>query len=204
MKISIRKYINLISLAILFIALYFLIIEHNLFISLGFLLFAGVLFLPRIIYKKLDLKEKFDLQLLDWLEVVFSFSIILSVGGYLWLFDKLYDYDAYVHFFIPLLLFILIAITTSATLQYHEIKNTKSDIILLSLVIVMSLLLVWELFEYFVTTKLNINLFFTAQQPKDTLYDVLIGFLSLPVGSVIIYKYHDLFFKVTKNNTNTH
>ena len=195
MKISIRKYINLISLAISFIALYFLIVEHNLFISLGFLLFSAVLFLPRIIYKKLDLKEKFGVQLLDWLEVIFSFSIILSVGGYLWLFDKLYDYDAYVHFFIPLLLFILIAITASAILQYNEIKNNKSDIILLSLVIVISLLLLWELFEYFVTTKLNINLFFTDQQPRDTLYDVIIGFLSLQVGSVIVYKYHDLFFK---------
>ncbi len=195
MKISIRKYINLISLAIFFIALYFLIIEHNLFISLGFLLFSAVLFLPRVIYRKLDLKEKFDTQLLDWLEVIFSFSIILSVGGYLWLFDKLYDYDAYVHFFTPLLLFILMAITSSAILQYHQIKHNKSDIILLSLVIIISLLLTWELFEYFVTIKLNINLFFTAEQPKDTLYDVLIGFLSLQVGSVIVYKYHDLFFK---------
>ena len=200
MKISIRKSINLISLVIFFIALYFLIIKHNLFISLGFLLFSGVLFLPRIIYKNLDLKEKFSIKLLDWLEVIFSFSIILCIAGYLWLFDKLYNYDAYIHFFTPLLFFIIVALITSAGLQYQQIKNTKSDIILLSLVIVMSLLLFWELFEYFVSIKLNINLFFTEQQPNDTLYDIVIGFLSLPVGSVIIYKYHDLFFKSIRKN----
>jgi len=195
MKINIRKSINLISLVIVLIALYFLILKSNLFIFLGYLLFAGILFLPRVIYKNLDFKEKFDTKLLDLIEVIFTFSIILCVGGYLWLFDKLYDYDAYVHFFTPLLFFIVVSVIISAVLQHKEIKNTKSDIVLLSLVVVMSLLLLWELFEYLVTVKLNMNMFFTKNQPNDTLYDIVVGFLSLPVSSVIVYKYHDIFFK---------
>ena len=158
MKISIRKSINLISLTIIFIALYFLLIKRNIFIALGYLLFSLVLFLPRVIYKNLDLKEKFSIKLLDYLEVVFSVSMILCVAGYLWLFDKLYNYDAYVHFFTPLLFFIVIAIIVSAFLQYHKIESIKSDIILLTLVIVMSSLILWELFEYIVTIKLN-NIF---------------------------------------------
>ena len=63
MKISIRKSINLISLTIIFIALYFLLIKRNIFIALGYLLFSLVLFLPRVIYKNLDLKEKFSIKL---------------------------------------------------------------------------------------------------------------------------------------------
>lgn len=195
MKINIRKSINLISLVIALIALYFLIIKSNLFIFLGYLLFAGILFLPRIIYQNLDFKNKFDTKLLDLIEVIFTFSMILCVGGYLWLFDKLYDYDAYVHFFTPLLFFIVVSVIISALLQYKRIKSTKSDIVLLSLVVVMSLLLLWELFEYLITIKLNMNMFFSEGQPNDTLYDIVIGFLSLPVGSVIVYKYHDLLFK---------
>ena len=199
-NLNIRKLINLISLSIILIAFYFLIIKNSFFLFLGHLLFSAILYLPRVIYKNLNLRKIFGPRLLDWIEIFFSFSMILAVAGYLWLFDKLYNYDSYVHFFTPLLFFLVIALITSAILQYYKIENTKSDLILLSLVIVMSLLLFWELFEYFVTVKLNYDMFFEKRQPNDTLYDIVVGFLSLPVGSVIIYKYHDLFFDSMKKD----
>jgi hypothetical protein len=58
----------------------------------------------------------------------------------------------------------------------------------------MSLILLWEVFEYFVSTYLNKNMFFNPAEPNDTLYDVVAGFMSLPVGAVIVYKYSDWFF----------
>ena len=179
---------------LLLLAVYFFITKVNILIFLGYTTFAAVIFLPRTIYRRLGLHENFSNELLDWIEISFSLIVLLSIAGYMWLFNNLYHYDTYVHFLTPLLLLILMAILFKAGVEHFKIKTTKSDIVLASLVLVMSMVILWELFEYFVTIYLNKNMFFTPQQPNDTLYDVVSGFMSLPVGAVLIYKYSDWFF----------
>lgn len=194
MKLTIRKIINTLSVVVAITAVTFLFTGHSIFVILGYLAFAAVLFLPRIIYRRLSLHENISNEFLDWIEIIFSTVVSLSVLGYLWLFDTLYDYDTYVHFFTPLFLFILFAIFFKAGTTHFKIKTSKSDIVLASLVAITSLLLFWELFEYFVTIYLGKNMFFSIGQPNDTLYDVLSGFMSLPLASVLVYKYSDWFF----------
>jgi len=198
MKIHVRKIVNSISVILFIMAFYFIFTGHSIFIFFGYLAFSTVLFLPRIIYRRLGLHENFSNELLDWIELSFSGIVLLSVAGYLWLFDLLYNYDAYVHFFTPLFLFIIIALVFKAGTVHWNIKTSKSDNVLASLVITMSLILSWELVEYFVTTYLGKNMFFTTGQPNDTLYDVVTGFMSLPVGAVLIYKYNDILFNKLK------
>jgi hypothetical protein len=198
MKIHVRKIVNGISLIVFAMAIYFLLTGHSIFIFFGYLAFGSVLFLPRIVYRRLGLHENFNNELLDWIEIFFSGMVLLSVAGYLWLFDLLYNYDAYVHFFTPLFIFVIVAVLFKAGTLHWKIKTNKSDNVLASLVITMSLILLWELFEYFITIYLGKNMFFTASQPNDTLYDVLVGFMSLPVGAVLIYKYNDLLFSKIK------
>lgn len=194
MKLKIRQFINTVSMLLICMSAYFLITGHSIFVVLGYLAFAAVLFLPRIIYRRLGLHENISNEFLDWIEISFSAVMLLSVAGYLWLFDNIYHYDTYVHFFTPLALFILFAIFFKAGTLHLNIKTTKSDLVLATLVVAMSLILLWELFEYFITVYLNKNMFFTATEPNDTLYDVLLGFMSLPVSSVLVYKYSDWFF----------
>lgn len=194
MKFSIRNFVNFLSLGLIVMSIYFLLTGHSIFVILGYLAFAGVLFLPRIIYRRLGLHENISNEFLDWIEIGFSVIMLLSVAGYLWLFDNVYHYDTYVHFFTPLTLFILFAIFFKAATLHLKIKITKSDLVLATLVVAMSFILLWELFEYFVTIYLNKNMFFTVGEPNDTLYDVLLGFMSLPVSSVLVYKYSDWFF----------
>lgn len=194
MKLSIRNFVNFLSIGLIVVAIYFLFTGHSIFVILGYLAFAGVLFLPRIIYRRLGLHENISNEFLDWIEIGFSVIMLLSVAGYLWLFDNIYHYDTYVHFFTPLALFILFAIFFKAGTLHLKIKITKSDLVLATLVVAMSLILLWELFEYIITIYLNKNMFFTSSEPNDTLYDVLLGFMSLPVSSVLVYKYSDWFF----------
>lgn len=194
MKLTIRKIINTLSVVVAITAVTFLFTGHSIFVILGYLAFAAVLFLPRIIYRRLNLHENISNEFLDWIEIIFSTVVSLSVLGYLWLFDTLYDYDTYVHFFTPLFLFILFAIFFKATTTHFKIKTSKSDVVLASLVAITSLLLFWELLEYFVTIYLGKNMFFVNGQPNDTLYDVLSGFMSLPLASILVYKYSDWFF----------
>ncbi len=194
MKITIRKVVNSLSIIVALMAIFFLIRGHSIFVVLGYLAFASVLFLPRIIYRRLGLHENISNEFLDWIEIGFSAVMLLSVAGYLWLFDNIYHYDTYVHFFTPLFLFILFAIFFKAGTLHLNIKTTKSDLVLATLVVAMSLILLWELFEYIITIYLNKNMFFTETEPNDTLYDVLLGFMSLPVSSVLVYKYSDWFF----------
>lgn len=194
MKITIRKVVNSLSVIVALTAIFFLIRGHSIFVVLGYLAFAAVLFLPRIIYRRLGLHENISNEFLDWIEIGFSVVMLLSVAGYLWLFDNIYHYDTYVHFFTPLFLFILFAIFFKAGTLHLNIKTTKSDLVLATLVVAMSLILLWELFEYVITIYLDKNMFFTETEPNDTLYDVLLGFMSLPVSSVLVYKYSDWFF----------
>ncbi|MBT7087571.1 hypothetical protein HN928_01210 [bacterium] len=198
MKVHVRKIINITSLIILILAFYFLFTGHSIFIFFGYIAFSAVLFLPRIIYRRLGLHENFSNELLDWIELFFSGMVLLSVAGYLWLFDLLYNYDAYVHFFTPLFIFVIVAVLFKAGTLHWNIKTTKSDNVLASLVITMSIILLWELLEYFITTYLGKNMFFTASQPNDTLYDVVVGFMSLPAGAVLMYKYNDILFSKLK------
>lgn len=194
MKFTIRRFINTLSVVVAATAIFFLFTGHSIFVVLGYLAFSAVLFLPRIIYRRLELHENISNEFLDWIEISFSTVVSLSVLGYLWLFDKLYDYDTYVHFFTPLFLFILFAIFFKAGTIHFNIKTNKSDVVLAALVAITSLLLFWELLEYFITIYLHKNMFFTPGQPNDTLYDVLSGFMSLPLASVLVYKYSDWFF----------
>ncbi|MBP9802132.1 hypothetical protein KBC40_00930 [Patescibacteria group bacterium] len=194
MKLTIRKVINFLSIILIIVSVYFFFNGHSIFVSLGYLAFAGVLFLPRTIYRRLGLHENISNEFLDWIEIGFSAIMLLSVAGYIWLFDNIYHYDTYVHFFTPLALFILFAIFFKAGTLHLKIKTTKSDLVLATLVVAMSFILLWELFEYIVTVYLNKNMFFTVTEPNDTLYDVLLGFMSLPVSSVLVYKYSDWFF----------
>ncbi|MCB9802652.1 hypothetical protein H6761_01355 [Candidatus Nomurabacteria bacterium] len=198
MKIHVRKIVNLIGIAIFLMAFYFLLTGHSIFIFLGYLAFAAVLMLPRVIYRRLGLHENFSNEMLDWIEISFSVIVLLSVAGYMWLFDYLYNYDTYVHFFTPLFLFVIFAVLFKAATIHFKIKTNKSDVVLASLVVAMSLILLWELFEYFITIKLGKNMFFISTQPNDTLYDVVAGFMSLPVGAVLVYKYNDFIFDLFK------
>lgn len=198
MKIHVRKIVNSISIAIFLMAFYFVFTGHSIFIFLGYLAFAAVLMLPRIIYRRLGLHENFSNELLDWVEISFSVIVLVSVAGYMWLFERLYNYDTYVHFFTPLFLFIIFAVIFKAATIHFKIRTNKSDNVLASLVVIMSLILLWELFEYFITIKFGKNMFFTASQPNDTLYDVIAGFMSLPVGAVLVYKYNDYLFDLFK------
>ena len=194
MKITIRKVVNSLSVIVALTAIFFLIRGHSIFVVLGYLAFAAVLFLPRIIYRRLGLHENTSNEFLDWIEIGFSAVMLLSVAGYLWLFDNIYHYDTYVHFFTPLFLFILFAVFVKAGTLHLNVKTTKSDLVLATLVVTMSFILLWELFEYVITIYLDKNMFFTVTEPNDTLYDVLLGFMSLPVSSVLVYKYSDWFF----------
>lgn len=194
MKITIRRVVNTLSIIVALTAIFFLFTGHSIFVVLGYLAFSAVLFLPRVIYRRLGLHENISNDFLDWIEIGFSTIVSLSVLGYLWLFDRLYDYDTYVHFFTPLFLFILFAIFFKAGTIHFNIKTTKSDVVLAALVAIISVLLFWELLEYFITIYLGKNMFFTPGQPNDTLYDVLSGFMSLPLASVLVYKYSDWFF----------
>ena len=188
MKLSIRNFINFLSYVLIAVAIYFLFTGHSIFVVLGYLAFSAVLFLPRVIYRRLGLHENISNEFLDWIEIGFSAIMLLSVAGYLWLFDNIFHYDTYVHFFTPLVLFILFAIFFKGATLHLKIKTTKSDLVLATLVVAMSLILLWELFEYVITIYLNKNMFFTVGEPNDTLYDVLLGFMSLPVSSVLVYK----------------
>lgn len=129
----------------------------------------------------------------------FSLTIVLSIAGYLWLFDNLFDYDSYVHFISPLFIAILISAAISIVINKYNLKRVgKADIILATLVIVFGMILVWELFEFAVTKLTNKNMFFEINQSNDTVYDVLFGLFSLPVASVIVYKYYDWFIDKLK------
>ena len=125
MKVHVRKIINITSLIILILAFYFLFTGHSIFIFFGYIAFSAVLFLPRIIYRRLGLHENFSNELLDWIELFFSGMVLLSVAGYLWLFDLLYNYDAYVHFFTPLFIFVIVAVLFKAGTLHWNIKTTK-------------------------------------------------------------------------------
>ncbi len=196
MKLQIRRIMNWLSLAFFLLGLFFLIYDGDLIVFGGYTLFAIIIFLPRIIYRRLGLHTHFSHEMLDWIEIGFSVTIVLSVAGYLWLFKRLFDYDTYVHFFSPLVCFILVAIFVSAGIQHWKVEKVhKSDVILATLVIMVSLILIWELFEYSVTIFTNKNMFFDFHQKDDTLYDVVAGFLSMPLAAVIVYKYHDWFFE---------
>lgn len=205
MKFSIRILINWLSLAIFLLSLYY-VTQGELIVALGYMLLALVTFLPRIVYRRLEFHKHFSNQMLDLIEITFSITVAMSVFGYLWLFDTLFDYDVYVHFFSPLALFIIIALFLSGLAQKLRIERvSKADIILATLVIIITLILLWEIFEYFVTEYTSKDMFFDWGLKDDTLMDVISGFLALPIGSVIIYKYHDWFFdklRLTKKEKN--
>jgi len=195
---KIRVIINLISVATMLVAIYFLWLDH-LFVFSTLLILGATFFLPREVYQKLGLREKFSNELLDLLEILFSSLVLLSVGGYIWIYDNVYNYDAYVHFITPLLLFLVVALFLSAISRKLKMNYDKSDIILGSIVIMMSLILIWEVFEYLITLA-GANMFYQEGQANDSLYDILAGFLSLPVGSVLVYKYNDWFLDQVKKS----
>lgn len=70
MKLSIRKIINWLSLAIFLIAMYY-VFQNELIIALGYGILAITVFLPRIVYRRLGLHSHFSNEALDWGEIIF-------------------------------------------------------------------------------------------------------------------------------------
>lgn len=203
--------INLLAFIIFLIALYFLFTRGVLYF-LGLLIFSFVLLTPRIIYSKINNENRIlHPKTLTRVEVLVTSAIILNALGYLWLFDKGFyyfiEYDTFVHFVAPICLTLTLAIIL---LIYYNFKNKKVNKIkfVLSLAVITAVYtLFWEVFEYLMDIISHVGLFGQEGQPLDTFYDVTADLLSIPVVSVIIYKYFDYLtprFSKIKNFVKIH
>lgn len=188
-----RHVINVFAFIILLIAIYYLVYVGFLQF-LGFVIFALILFIPRFIYKKIN--SQGDIQPgLTWVEILVISAIILNSIGYIWLFDRLFlfyiGFDTFAHFVTPILITLALAIIFIFYYQLKNVKVNKSKFILTLVVITLIYSFFWELVEYVIDLVFDVGIYGERGQPNDTLYDLIADLLSIPVISVIVYKYLD-------------
>jgi len=187
--------INFFAFILFLIALYFLFTRGVLHF-LGLLIFSLVLLTPRIIYSKINSENQiFHPETLTRVEVLVTSAIIINVLGYLWLFDKGFyyfiEYDTFVHFVAPICITLTLTILLLIYYNFKNKKVNKTKFVLNLAIITAIYTLFWEIFEYLMDIIFHVGLFGQEGQPLDTFYDVTADLLSIPVVSVIIYKYFD-------------
>jgi len=190
--------INILAFLIFIAAIYYLFTKGVL-PFIGMTIYALALMTPRFIYKRIynynTQINKFDTALLSWTEILVTTAIILNSIGYLWLFDKIFlfiiGYDTFAHFITPILLTLALALIL---IFYNNLNNKqihKSKFLLLLIFITIVYTFLWEVFEYVIDLFWHVGIFGEEDQPLDTVYDLVADVLSIPVTSVIIYKYYD-------------
>lgn len=192
-----RKFVNLIALIILALGLYN-IIQWKVGTGIGFIVYFFALLTPRYLYQNLDIvRKQFNHGVLSTVEILLTTVIILSTVGYIWLFHSttFYNYDTYVHFIIILLLTLLFAVVSAIFLRLYKKTVTRGKFILVCMAFSVSAVFFWEFFELSVSAILKVEFFGQPGQPLDTLYDIMAGLLTIPLSSVLIYKYLDSYMK---------
>lgn len=184
--------INFIAFSIFLVALYHLFTK-GILPFLGYTIYSLVLITPRVIYSKININNQLHPELLSRVEILILTAIILNSLGYLWLFDKnLYffiEYDTFVHFLAPILFTLCLAIILMIYYYFKAIKIDKTKFVLKLALLTAIYTLFWEVFEYGFDQIFKTGLYGQEGQTMDTLYDVVADLLSIPVSSVIIYKY---------------
>jgi hypothetical protein len=197
-RIILRKIINFIALAILFAGIYYLALG-KVSSALGFLVFSLGILTPRYLYENsTSIKGVFNSGVLSAVEILLTTVISLCAIGYLWLFHDpaFFNYDTYVHFIAIFLLTIIFAIFVAIYFRVKKKKVNKGQFVLTCIIFAVAAMFVWEAFEYIVGELiLKVQFYGQVGQPNDTLYDLLAGALSIPLSSVLIYKYLDSYMK---------
>jgi hypothetical protein len=200
-----RAFINLTALGIFAVAFYNLF-SKGILPFIGYTIFALVLFTPRIIYSKIKGQNLIHPELLSRMEILVTTGIILNALGYMWLFAKgpsyFIEYDTVVHFVAPVLFTIVIAMVYGVYYNFKKVEIDKSKFILKLAVITIAYTLLWEVVEYVLDIFFHLGIYGQEGQALDTFYDVTADFLSIPVSSVIIYKYFDYFIPRFEKITN--
>ncbi|MFW0837604.1 MAG: hypothetical protein ACKKL5_01245 [Candidatus Komeilibacteria bacterium] len=193
----VRRSVNSLATVILLFAIYYGWRRHWP-AAIGFGIYGVGLFTPRYLYQRSHWWQKvFNQGMLTTMELLLGTALIVSSLGYVWLFNeaKWFNFDSYAHFIIVFMLTLLLAIILTIWQHKKNKVRDKKTLIMQTIILVMVGMFAWELFEFIVSTILQIDFYGQIGQPLDTWYDILAGMASLPISGLLIYKYHDIWLK---------
>jgi len=168
-------------------AIDFLIVKNYFRAFIYIVITPPLLLLPRLLYLKI-LCRIYRYSLLNMLES-FAIAIFVSVSvGSWWLFASPYEYDTLCHFFIPMLIAIML---TFAIEIFNSAQNKEKHLNFFIFVFILTAIfgVLWEFFEFGVDNFLDTMLFNGHNQSifADTLTDIIADIFGAFAGSLIVY-----------------
>ena len=195
----IRITVNFTALLVLAFSFYFYYLGDIFRGNAGIISFLGLL-TPSFIYRKTWMKKVFHREILSVAEVLLTTAIILNSLGAVWLYyeSRFMTYDTFVHFLGPILLVPGMALIYLLDREFVNKKATRKGAIIFGLIGTILFILAWEIFEILGDRAWGSVMSIQIGQSYDVVRDLLAGFISLPIGVVIVYKYFDFCVKQWK------
>ncbi len=151
---------------------------------------SGVsLWLPYLIVLWLDVRHWVSLFSICVAQGLWMFMLIWNGLGALGMYQIWHYYDMVLHFTYPIIGGLWLSIMISGWLHKHNRFSLRS-VQRITVVLVASLILLWEGFEALSDAEFGTRMFGQAGEVHDTMYDILAGFSSLFFIYLLIKQLH--------------